>query len=129
MGKITMLAAGAAGYVLGARAGRDRYEQIVSQAQSVWGNPRVQARKDQAAGAVKETASDVAQQAAGAAKDAAQSAKDVAQDKAGSAKQAVQDARSSDEPAVPTPDVAFGGSETAAFPADPGQPGEPGRHV
>jgi hypothetical protein len=37
-----MAIAGAAGYVLGARAGRQRYEQIVDQAQRVWSNPKVQ---------------------------------------------------------------------------------------
>ena len=33
------------GYVLGSRAGRQRYEQIKSQAQSIWTNPKVQAKK------------------------------------------------------------------------------------
>lgn len=42
MSKLGMLAAGAAGYVLGARAGRERYEQIAFQAQRLWTNPRVQ---------------------------------------------------------------------------------------
>ena len=43
MKKLPVLAAGAAGYVLGARAGRQRYEQIASGARSVMGNPKVQA--------------------------------------------------------------------------------------
>lgn len=42
MSKLGYLAAGAVGYVLGARAGRERYEQIASQAQRFWNNPRVQ---------------------------------------------------------------------------------------
>jgi len=42
MSKVTMLAAGVAGYVLGARAGRERYDQIVTQAQKLWTNPNVQ---------------------------------------------------------------------------------------
>ena len=42
MSKLGMLTAGAVGYVLGARAGRERYEQIVFQAQRLWTNPRVQ---------------------------------------------------------------------------------------
>ena len=41
-GKIALLVGGAAGYVLGARAGRERYEQIVSQARGLWQSPRVQ---------------------------------------------------------------------------------------
>ena len=69
MAKITLLAAGAVGYVLGARAGRERYEQIAHQAQKVWRDPRVQQRKDEAAGAVKETVTGAAQQATEAAKE------------------------------------------------------------
>jgi hypothetical protein len=42
MSKLGMLAAGAVGYVLGARAGRERYDQIVFQAQRLWTSPRVQ---------------------------------------------------------------------------------------
>lgn len=41
MSKFTMLAAGAAGYVLGAKAGRTRYEQIRGAAQKVSRNPKV----------------------------------------------------------------------------------------
>ena len=56
MGKLSMLAGGAVGYVLGARAGRERYDQIKGQAQRVWTDPRVQrkaeAAKDKAASAV-----------------------------------------------------------------------------
>jgi hypothetical protein len=37
-GKIALVVGGAAGYVLGARAGRERYEQIVSQARGLWQN-------------------------------------------------------------------------------------------
>lgn len=42
MSKLGLLAVGAAGYVLGARAGRERYDQIMFQAQRLWTNPRVQ---------------------------------------------------------------------------------------
>lgn len=42
MSKLGMVTAGAVGYVLGARAGRERYEQIVTLAQRFWTNPRVQ---------------------------------------------------------------------------------------
>ena len=41
-GKLTLLAGFGAGYVLGARAGRDRYDQIVGKARGVWEDPRVQ---------------------------------------------------------------------------------------
>jgi hypothetical protein len=43
MSKLALLAAAGAGYVLGTRAGRQRYEQIRSGARRVAGDPRVQA--------------------------------------------------------------------------------------
>ncbi len=42
MSKLLLLAAGATGYVLGARAGRERYDQIVDQTQRLRANPKVQ---------------------------------------------------------------------------------------
>ncbi|NRQ49039.1 hypothetical protein [Aeromicrobium stalagmiti] len=42
MKKLTLLAAAAAGYVLGSRAGRERYDQIATQATKAWNNPKVQ---------------------------------------------------------------------------------------
>jgi hypothetical protein len=82
-GKITLLVGGAVGYVLGSRAGRQRYEQIKSQAQSLWTSPKVQAKKAQAqdyakdkAPVVKEKATEAAASAAAATKDAAGAAKD-----------------------------------------------------
>lgn len=52
MSKIVTLAAAATGYVLGTRAGRQRYEQISTQAQKFWQDPRVQ----KAAADARETA-------------------------------------------------------------------------
>ena len=82
-GKITLLVGGAVGYVLGSRAGRQRYEQIKSQAQSVWQNPKVQQKATQAqdfakdkAPVVKDKAAEAAATAAAATKDAAGAAKD-----------------------------------------------------
>ncbi|RYZ58621.1 MAG: YtxH domain-containing protein, partial [Proteobacteria bacterium] len=40
-GKLTFLVGAAAGYVLGTRSGRERYDQIVGQAQRLWKDPRV----------------------------------------------------------------------------------------
>jgi hypothetical protein len=71
-GKITLLAGGAIGYVLGTRAGRQRYEQIKSQAQSLWNNPKVQEKATQAQDFAKDKAPEVkdkAAEAASAAKD------------------------------------------------------------
>ncbi len=42
MSKLSFIAGVGVGYVLGARAGRHRYEQIKSGAQGVWNNPKVQ---------------------------------------------------------------------------------------
>jgi hypothetical protein len=60
MSKMTMILAGAAGYVLGAKAGHERYEQIKSAAQKVARDPRVQHRAQQAQTVVKEKATDAA---------------------------------------------------------------------
>jgi hypothetical protein len=48
MKKLTLLAAAGVGYVLGARAGRGRYEQIAGGARRVAGNPKVQAAASKA---------------------------------------------------------------------------------
>lgn len=58
--KLSFLAGLGAGYVLGARAGRERYEQIASTAQGLWQDPRVQQKASQAQQVVKEQAADVA---------------------------------------------------------------------
>ena len=50
MRKMTMLVSGGIGYVLGARAGRERYEQIRGLALKVKGNPTVQATAHQGRG-------------------------------------------------------------------------------
>jgi hypothetical protein len=42
-----LLLGGAVGYVLGTRAGRERYEQIKSQAQRLWSDPKVQQAREQ----------------------------------------------------------------------------------
>jgi hypothetical protein len=84
MRKLTVLLSGAVGYVLGARAGRERYEQIKGMATRVKEDPRVQEK---------------AQQAADLAKEKAPVVKDKVQDVAGTAAAKVKDAgSSSDDP-------------------------------
>jgi hypothetical protein len=63
MKKIPLLAAAAVGYVLGTRAGRERYEQIKAGAQKVARDPRVQAATHHAADVAKDKVSDAAAQA------------------------------------------------------------------
>lgn len=77
MKKLTMLAAGAVGYVLGTRAGRERYEQIKRGAQKLKNNPTVQQKAREAGTAVKENAPVVKDKVA----EAATTAKSAAQDK------------------------------------------------
>jgi hypothetical protein len=60
-GKLKWLVGFGAGYVLGARAGRERYDQIAGKAQELWRDPRVQEKAGQAQQIVKEKA-DEAQQ-------------------------------------------------------------------
>jgi hypothetical protein len=61
IGKFKWLVGFGAGYVLGARAGRARYDQIAGKAREMWSDPRVQAKADQAQQLVMEKA-DQAQQ-------------------------------------------------------------------
>lgn len=61
MSKIMMTAAFGAGYVLGTKAGRERYEQISAKVQKLWGHPKVQEQADK----VKEQAGKVTEQAKG----------------------------------------------------------------
>ena len=75
--KLPLLLAAGAGYVLGARAGRERYEQIKTQAQKVSGNPRVQ----QAAHQAQDVVSTQASAAADLAKEKAETAAHAAADK------------------------------------------------
>jgi hypothetical protein len=63
-GKISFLVGLGAGYVLGARAGRQRYDQIASKAQDVWHNPRVQEKAGKAQKLVKDKASEAGSAAA-----------------------------------------------------------------
>jgi hypothetical protein len=72
MSKLMLLAVAGAGYVLGARAGRQRYESIKSTFLKVKDNPTVQEKAQQAAGVAKEQA----QHVAGVAKEQAPVVKD-----------------------------------------------------
>jgi oxygen-dependent protoporphyrinogen oxidase len=52
-GRILFLTGAAVGYVLGARAGRRRYEQIKAGAERLWNDPKVQSSVDKAVGQVQ----------------------------------------------------------------------------
>jgi hypothetical protein len=64
MKKLPLLAAAAVGYVLGSKAGRQRYEQIRAGAKKVASNPRVQDATTKAQEAVKDTVTSAASSAA-----------------------------------------------------------------
>jgi hypothetical protein len=67
-GKILFVTGLAVGYVLGTRAGRERYEQLKSSAMKLWNDPRVQRQDDAAESFVKDKAPDVAEFVSGGAK-------------------------------------------------------------
>lgn len=60
-GKILLVVGLGVGYVLGARAGRQRYEEIVRAAQGFWNDPRVQKQVNHAEEFVKDKGEDVAE--------------------------------------------------------------------
>ncbi|MGX5693527.1 YtxH domain-containing protein [Dermacoccus abyssi] len=89
MGKISFLAGGVVGYVLGTRAGEKRYEQIKKQADKAWQNPAVQEKVTAATEQVKTKAPAVAAAVGQKAADAGKNAGKAAAAKAGDAKDAV----------------------------------------
>jgi hypothetical protein len=76
MGKLTFMAGLAVGYVLGAKAGQKRYEQIRDRANQLWSSEPVQTRVEDVKHTVKEKAPVVAAKLGDAAKHAGASAKE-----------------------------------------------------
>lgn len=72
MKKLLLLTAGGIGYVLGARAGRERYEQIAGLATKVKNDPRVQDAAQQASETAKAQAPVVKDKVTSAASTAAE---------------------------------------------------------
>jgi len=70
MSKIGFLAGVGLGYVLGAKAGRRRYEQIKARADKVWQSPTVQHKVSDATQVVKDKAPELQHKVTGVAKDA-----------------------------------------------------------
>ncbi len=73
-GRVALLVGFGAGYVLGARAGRERYEQIKGTATSVWQDPAVQHRVEQAQNVAKDKAPEVKDKVVETAKQATHAA-------------------------------------------------------
>lgn len=74
MKKMILLFGAAIGYVAGAAAGRERYEQIRSMAKRAKDNPQVQEQASKATGAAKEAAPVVKDKMSGAADSVSQKA-------------------------------------------------------
>jgi hypothetical protein len=60
-GKILLVVGLGVGYVLGSRAGRERYDEIVETAKKFWEDPRVKKQVNQAEDFVKDKAPEVAE--------------------------------------------------------------------
>jgi hypothetical protein len=76
MKKLLLLATAGVGYVLGTRAGRERYEQIMGTVNKVKNDPRVQEKAQQAVDTAKQQAPVVANKVSSAASSATAAAKD-----------------------------------------------------
>ena len=87
MKKLTLIAVFALGYMLGASAGRRRYDQIMGMVDKVRNDPRVQAKTHQAVDVAKQQAPVVANRVVSAASSAASAA--------------TSKVKGSDEPKVP----------------------------
>jgi hypothetical protein len=68
--KAALIIGAAAGYVLGAKAGKERYEQIREGAVRLWRDPRVQEKTAQAQDMVRESAPRVQEKVGSAARQA-----------------------------------------------------------
>ena len=97
MKKLSLIAGFGAGYVLGAKAGTQRYEEIVAKAREIAGMPAVQ----QATATVQDTASTLASQA-----------KDTVNDKVTTATDKIDAKKSGGT--KPTPVVDLGSTGTAS---------------
>jgi oxygen-dependent protoporphyrinogen oxidase len=90
-GRILFVAGAAIGYVLGARAGRRRYEQIKSAADRVWNDRNVQKGVNEVVGSVQ-----------GFVKD---KAPEVQEAVVGQAKKVVAKVKKSDDDGAPSPSI------------------------
>ena len=90
-GRILFVAGAGIGYVLGARAGRRRYEQIKSAADRVWNDRNVQKGVNEVVGTVQ-----------GFVKDKAPEVQDAV---VGQAKKVVAKVKKSDDDGAPSPSI------------------------
>lgn len=79
--KLTLLIAAGAGYVLGSRAGRERYEQIKQQTTKAWNNPKVQDTVDTVQTQAKQAGADLGSKVGSKVAETAGDVKDKVSDK------------------------------------------------
>jgi len=87
-GKILFATGIAIGYVLGARAGRQRYEEIKAQASKLWNDPRVQHQVKQVEEFAKDKGPEVVDMLADGAKKVASTVSGARKQSGGSARPA-----------------------------------------
>jgi hypothetical protein len=75
MSKLGFIVGVGVGYVLGAKAGRRRYEQIKARADKVWQSPTVQHKVNDATQVVRDKAPELQHKVASVAKDAGSAVK------------------------------------------------------
>ncbi|WP_375405114.1 hypothetical protein [uncultured Amnibacterium sp.] len=90
-GRVLFVAGAAIGYVLGARAGRRRYDQIKATADRVWNDKNVQKSVNDVVGTVQGFVKDKAPEVQGAV--------------VGQAKKVVARVKKSDDDGVPSPSI------------------------
>lgn len=101
MKKLSFLTGFGLGYVLGARAGRQRFEQLKSGAQGVWNNPKVQETVSQAQDYAAEKAPEVQHKIAETASNAAHKVTDRIGSSNGSTAASDDTTSSDDDPGPP----------------------------
>ncbi|MET0929051.1 MAG: hypothetical protein ABWX74_06005, partial [Aeromicrobium sp.] len=82
--KLTLLIAAGAGYVLGSRAGRERYEQIKQQTTKAWNNPKVQDTVDTVSTQARSAGADLSSKVGSKVAETASDVKDKVTDKVSS---------------------------------------------
>ena len=106
MSKVGFLAGVGLGYVLGAKAGRRRYEQIKARADKVWQSPTVQHKVNDATQVVKDKAPELQHKVTEAAKDASSAVKaKVSGSHGGDSRPAGPGASAPDEPGTTVPSI------------------------
>jgi len=101
--KATLVIGLAAGYVLGARAGQERYEEIKTQAKRLLHDPRVQKKAEQAQAKVADATHQAADKAKETAQQATQQATQQKTNGGDSLTTPLTPAAASTTPAAPTP--------------------------